>query len=102
MNKRVATLLIVVMLMTACTTTKTERELHKCFAQCAKAHEEDSLPRAQCNDLCAEKAKPTVAPTTPASHVTRVWSPSAIRASTPEPSCGWPCRSRRWRALRAE
>jgi hypothetical protein len=60
---RVIRFVIVIVLATACTTTKTERELHKCFTQCAKAHEQNSLPLAQCNDLCAEQAKPT--PTLP-------------------------------------
>lgn len=69
---RVIKFVIVIALATACTTTKTERELHKCFARCAKAHEQGSLPRAQCNDLCAEKAKPTPTPTTPAQDLAKI------------------------------
>lgn len=63
MRRIIARILIAIVLITSCT-PKIERELHACFDRCAKAHEKGSLPRAQCNDLCSEAAKPT--PTTPA------------------------------------
>jgi hypothetical protein len=70
--RRITKLLVVILLTAECTTTKIEQDLHACFARCAKTHERDSLPHAQCDDLCIEKAKPTLTPTTPAQDLAKI------------------------------